>query len=177
MNEATATWSARGARGEHPPRGFASVAEDHLGDVYAYLLYMTANSATAEDLTGETFERALRTWRRFDPARGSARTWLCQIARSVALDHLRSEARRRRREERYEADRSDVEPAAFGEELSPELEQGLAALSAGEREVIVLRVVLELDGRSAARLLGISPTACSTRLSRALQKLEEEMTR
>jgi DNA-directed RNA polymerase specialized sigma24 family protein len=42
--------------------------------------------------------------------------------------------------------------------------------------VIALRVLLELDGPAAARVLGISPTACSTRLSRALQRLEEKMT-
>ena len=44
-----------------------------------------------------------------------------------------------------------------------------------EREVVALRVLLELDGPSAARVLGISQTACSTRLSRALQKLEEKV--
>jgi len=48
-------------------------------------------------------------------------------------------------------------------------------LSAGEREVVVLRVVLELDALAAARVLGISRTACSMRLARALQKLEERM--
>ena len=42
--------------------------------------------------------------------------------------------------------------------------------------MIALRVVLELDGEAAARVLGISQTACSTRLSRALKRLEERMT-
>ena len=41
--------------------------------------------------------------------------------------------------------------------------------------MVALRVVLELEGEVAARVLGISATACSTRLSRALQKLEEEV--
>ena len=41
--------------------------------------------------------------------------------------------------------------------------------------MVVLRVVLELEGGAAARVLGISTTACSTRLSRALQKLEKEV--
>ncbi len=63
----------------------------------------------------------------------------------------------------------------FGEGLSPELEEGLRALAAGEREVVALRVVLELDGEETARLLGITPTAVSTRLHRALGKLEERM--
>ena len=65
--------------------------------------------------------------------------------------------------------------SSFAEGLSPDLEGDLAALSAGEREVIALRILLELDGDEAARVLGISPTAVSTRLSRALKKLEEKV--
>ena len=104
------------------------------------------------------------------------RTWLCQLARTAALDHFRAERRRRGREERYASEREPdaAEPGAGA--LSPELERGLAALSAAEREVIALRVVLELDGPAAARVLGISQSACSTRLSRALDHLRGEMT-
>ncbi len=72
---------------------FTQAAETHLDDVYGYLTWFTGDRAAADDLTGETFERALRLWHRFDPARGSARTWLCQVARTVALDHFRSERR------------------------------------------------------------------------------------
>jgi DNA-directed RNA polymerase specialized sigma24 family protein len=63
----------------------------------------------------------------------------------------------------------------FGEGLSPALEAAVRSLSAAEREVVVLRVVLELDGETTASVLGIRPTAVSTRLNRALQKLEERM--
>ncbi len=155
---------------------FAAAAEAHLDDVYGYLVYLTGDRGLAEDLSASTFERALRMWRRFDPRRASARTWLCQIARSVALDHFRSEQRRRRREEQYAADipvAADDERLVDG--LSPELESALRALSASDREVIALRILLELDSPTTARLLGISPTACTTRLNRALQRLEERM--
>lgn len=154
---------------------FAQVAEEHLDAVYAFLLYLTGDRAVADDLTGATFERAFSRWRRFDPARGTARTWLCQIARSTALDHFRSESRRRRREEAYAVGDVPVAESAFGEGLSPELEAALQSLSPGEREVIALRVVCDLDGDTAARVLGISRTACSTRLNRALQKLEQNV--
>jgi RNA polymerase sigma-70 factor, ECF subfamily len=153
---------------------FATTAEEHLDDVYGYLVYLTRDRSLAEDLTADTFEKALKLWKRFDPARASARTWLCQIARTTALDWFRSEERRQRREERVAApDRFDE---AMAEGLSPELESALRELSAGEREVIALRVLLELDGEEAARVLGVSPTAVSTRLSRALKKLEEKVT-
>ena len=155
---------------------FAEAAKRHLDDVHAFLVYLTGDRAVAEDLTAETFARALERWHRYDPRRGGARSWLCQVARSTALDHFRAEDRRRRREGRYVVAelRESTEPV-FGEGLSPALERALAQLSAAEREVVALRVVLELDGEGAARVLGISTTACSTRLSRALAKLEKEV--
>ncbi|HUP31683.1 MAG TPA: RNA polymerase sigma factor [Gaiellaceae bacterium] len=153
---------------------FAATAEEHLDDVYAYLVYLTRDPSLAEDLAADTFEKALRAWRRFDPSRGSARTWLCQIARTTALDWFRAEERRKRREER--AAEPEAADGGLSPGLSPELEAALRELSAGEREVIALRVLLDLDGDEAARVLGLSPTAVSTRLSRALKKLEEKVT-
>jgi len=155
-------------------RSFASAAEAHLDDVYRYLLYVTANPATAEDLTSETFERALRRWSRFDPKRGSAQTWLCQLARSTALDHFRAEERRRRREQRVAEPERSTEIELPGE-YGPILRQALRTLTAAEREVIALRIVLELDAQTAARVLSISPSACTTRLNRALEKLEKKV--
>jgi RNA polymerase sigma-70 factor (ECF subfamily) len=154
---------------------FARAAEDHLEDVLAYLVYLTRDRNVAEELAGDAFERALRLWSRYDPRKGSVKTWLCQVARTTALDHFRAEKRRLRRETAYALTepRAASEPLAEG--LSSELERALAKLTAAEREVIALRVLLELDGPAAARVLGISPTACSTRLSRALHRLEEEM--
>jgi RNA polymerase sigma-70 factor (ECF subfamily) len=156
-------------------RSFAEIADQHLDAVYRYLVFLTGDRSAAEDLTGETFERALRWWRRYDPRRSSPRTWLCRIARSAALDHFRAEERRRRREHVYARDLASEEELRFGTGFSAELERALARLSAAEREVVALRVVLDLDGPAAARVLGISETACSTRLSRSLKKLEEAM--
>ena len=151
----------------------AAAAERHLDDVYRYVLYLTRDAQAAEDLTAETFERAVRLWHRFDPTRGSELTWLCQVARTAALDHLRAEERRRRREARYA---SLGDSAAHDEEqtVSPWLRDALQSLSAADREIVALRVILELDAAAAARVLGITPTACTTRLSRALERLERK---
>jgi RNA polymerase sigma-70 factor (ECF subfamily) len=168
VSAATSTWP--GLRVDRP--SFSAVAESELDSIHRYLLFLTGDRAVAEDLTGETFEKAFRTWRRFDPQRGTPRAWLCQIARSAALDHFRAEERRRRREDRYARD----QPASEELTLGPgPLEAAVGRLSPAKREVVALRVLLELDGPTTARLLGISATACSTRLSRALKRLEEMM--
>jgi RNA polymerase sigma-70 factor (ECF subfamily) len=168
VNAVTTSWP-----GLHVDRpSFSAVAESELDAVHRYLLFLTGNRTVAEDLTGETFEKAFRSWRRFDPRRGTPRAWLCRIARSAALDHFRSEERRRRREERYAREQPDSEEPWLGPGA---LEVALSQLSPADREVVALRVLLELDGPMAARVLGISATACSTRLSRALKRLEELM--
>jgi len=168
VSAVTTSWA--GLRVDRP--SFASIAEAELDAVHRYLLFLTGNRSVAEDLTGETFEKAFKSWRRFDPRRGTARAWLCRIARSAALDHFRAEERRRRREERYASEQPSSGETDLG---GGALEQAVARLQPAEREVVALRVLLELDGPTTARLLGISTTACSTRLSRALKRLEEMM--
>ena len=152
------------------------MARSHLDDVYRFLLYATGDAAVAEDLAAETMERALRDFAKYDPSRSKPRAWLLVIARSAMLDHFRREQRRRR----YElaaldvADRSDG--PGISNDLSAAIEAGLHRLSAGDREVIALRVILDLDARAAAHLLGVSESACTTRLSRALARLQQEVT-
>src|SRR5438128_4596867 len=116
---------------------FAQIAEQHLREVYGYLAYLTGDRQLAEELTSAAFEKALRSWSRYDPRRASANTWLCTIARSVALDHFRSEDRRRRREDAYAVRQAfDVREPSFADGLSPELERALGELSPADREVI-----------------------------------------
>src|SRR3954463_14595328 len=97
----------------------AGLACQHLDDVYRYVLYLTGDPSAAEDLTAQTFEAALRSYARFDPRRGTARAWLCQLARPAALDHRRGERRRRRREDAYAEARPDRVEQRFGEGFSP----------------------------------------------------------
>jgi RNA polymerase sigma factor (sigma-70 family) len=155
---------------------FTNVCDAQLDGVYRYLLHVVRNREVAEDLTSETFERALRVWSTYDPERGPAGPWLIRIARNAALDHFRSESRRRRREERAAVPDRVEGPDAAGA-LAPNLQAALGRLSPAEREVIALRVVLDYDTREAAGVLGISPTSCTTQLHRAMTRLRQEVER
>lgn len=154
---------------ERPP--FADVAAAELDGVYRYLLHLTRDPALADDLTSATFERALRDWHRFDPRRGRPRPWLVEIARRQALDHFRSEKRRRAREERSAV--PDAHDGGIGHiaGLPPELRVAMEHLSDTERELIALRVLLDIDTAETARIMGMTPSAVSTALHRALGRL------
>lgn len=154
---------------------FAAVAQEHLDGIVRYLAHLVGDRHLADDLASATFERALRDWHRYDPARARVAVWLVEIARRVALDHFRSEGRRRAREERYAAGHpegvSDPDPGG----LSQPLRAALAGLTPAERELLALRVVLDLDAGEAARVMGSTRAAVGAGLHRALTKLRREV--
>ena len=55
---------------------FGDVYDENVWRVYGFFGYRLGSRLHAEDLTQQTFERALRAWDRFDPDRGSRQTWL-----------------------------------------------------------------------------------------------------
>src|SRR4051812_23556082 len=75
---------------------FERLYEEHAQPLLAFLVYRTGNRGLAEDVMADTFERALKARRRFDPRKGSEKTWLY----SIALNLLRDNARRQLVEQR-----------------------------------------------------------------------------
>jgi RNA polymerase sigma-70 factor (ECF subfamily) len=151
----------------------------HGGAIYNYFRLQLATPDEAEDLTAETFLRAVRHAERFDPAKASAGTWLLTIARNVLIDHIRS-ARVRRFVELDELrdlaadDPSPEERMLRREEVASVLD-AMARLSAEDRELLGLRFGGELEIPEIAEALGVRPGTVRTRLWRALERLRERL--
>jgi RNA polymerase sigma factor (sigma-70 family) len=141
--------------------------------LFAFLAYRTGDRALAEDLLADTFERALRSRRRFDPRRGSEKTWLYAIALNLLRDHARRAAAEGRALGRVD------EPAAADElegvERREALDRALAGLSPEEREAIALRFGADLSVPEMARVLDEPLTTVEGRVYRALRKLRERL--
>jgi RNA polymerase sigma factor (sigma-70 family) len=157
---------------------FAAAYDENVWHVYGFLAYRLRNRADAEDLTQRTFERALRSWSRYDAARGSLTTWLLAIARNLLIDHLRAD--RTPRQHSLDADDTmqDAVPAApdrvdIG--LEPDLERALTGLTAREREIIALRFGGDLNGREIAELTGLTLANVQQILSRSLRRMRAEL--
>jgi RNA polymerase sigma-70 factor (ECF subfamily) len=149
--------------------------------IYRYLRYHVASADEADELTAETFLRAIRAAASFDPARGNAKAWLFRIAQNVLRDARRRE--RRRGSVSIEAFRDLVSDAPSPEERllhEEEVRRLLAAmdeLSERDREVVSLRYASELEYSEIASILGIREAAVRTRLWRALGRLREALVR
>jgi RNA polymerase sigma-70 factor (ECF subfamily) len=167
--------------------GFERLYADHAQDLFAFLRYRTGSTVLTEELLADTFERALRARRRFDPRKGSTKTWLYAIALNCLSDHARRRAGESRAMERVAAgpDFGAATPPEEIDELVDHafedhreydlLNQSLAALSGEEREAISLRYGAELTVAEIAKLTGQPAGTIESRVYRALDKLREAM--
>ena len=160
---------------------FERLYGEHAAPLFGFLAYRTGDRVQAEDLLADTFERVLRARRRFDPRRGSEKTWLY----SIALNLLRDDARRRGTEGRALERARPVavpgeaeglpDPALAGVEHRDELARALATLNDEERDAIALRFGGDLTVPEIARLTGEPLTTVEGRVYRALRRLRDEL--
>jgi RNA polymerase sigma factor (sigma-70 family) len=126
----------------------------------------------AEDLLAEAFARAWASWPRLrtDPA---PQAWIVR----TALNLNKSAWRRRRLETRHHRRAADEATAEqpLSDAISQELLVVLRELPARQREVVALRIFLDLDTAQTAALLDIAPGTASAHLARAMKHLRRRL--
>jgi RNA polymerase sigma-70 factor, ECF subfamily len=135
--------------------------------VYAYAAYLVGDGPDAEDVTSETFERALRYRASFDADRGEPVAWLLGIARRCA-DGVLSARQGTPLEVPDQASPQDLETDVL---RHLELATALSRLDRRDRELIALRYGADLKARTIADLLGVKSNTVEVALHRALGRL------
>jgi RNA polymerase sigma-70 factor (ECF subfamily) len=134
--------------------------------VYAYAAYRLGDGPDAEDVTSETFERALRYRKSYDPRKGEPVAWLLGIAKRC-IDGGWSTV------EYATEDLDATDPSDLEEETIRRLtvSRAVAGLDERDRELIALRYGADLTARQIAELLGARTNAIEVALHRALGRL------
>jgi RNA polymerase sigma-70 factor, ECF subfamily len=156
-------------------RDFERLYDEHAQPLLGFLVYRTGDRALAEDIIADTFERVLRKSLRFDPRRGSEKTWIYTIALTCLRDHSRRQAAESRA-----LDRVSVPTSSAGEDYDAvderdRLKRGLAKLSEEEREAVSLRYGADLTLPEMVKILREPHTTVHGRVHRALRKLRAEI--
>ncbi|MFI1471069.1 sigma-70 family RNA polymerase sigma factor [Streptomyces wuyuanensis] len=168
----TVTRLALTARGGDPDAVEEFVRVLHR-DIWRYVAYLSADRQAADDLTQETFVRALGSLHRFE-GRSSARTWLLSIARRTVVDSLRHAAARPRLSDRddWQAVAEQTQPRGMpGFEDGIALAELLAQIPAERREAFVVTQLLGLPYAEAAEAMGCPIGTVRSRVARARTSL------
>jgi RNA polymerase sigma-70 factor (ECF subfamily) len=146
-------------------------------DVRRYVTHLSADPHATDDLTQETFLRALRSLHRFE-GRSSARTWLLAIARRTVADDLRRKAARPRiSEQDWQRAAEHSQPRNIpGFEDRIALDELVGQLPRDRREVFVLTQLAGLPYAQTAAHLGRPVGTVRSQLSRARTTLTTLLT-
>ncbi|MFI7640671.1 RNA polymerase sigma factor [Nonomuraea sp. NPDC049400] len=161
---------------QRDPELFTAVHDRYFRDIYLYVAGRLDTQA-AEDITAETFLLAFDRRDRFDPERGGLRPWLFGFATNLVARHRRKEARHYRALARLapepvvEGPENRVITSVAAQRMQPHLAKALAALTSGERDVLLLVALAQLSYDEVAQALGISTGTVGSRLSRARAKI------
>ncbi|HEY1366693.1 MAG TPA: sigma-70 family RNA polymerase sigma factor [Gaiellaceae bacterium] len=139
--------------------------------VYAYVAYRIGDGPDAEDVTSETFERALRYRDSFDARRGTPAAWLIGIARRCLADRA-GRSHELVSEPPEEASNEELEVAAV---RRLEVQRAVGSLDERSRELIALRYGADLTTAQIGELLELKTNAVEVALHRALHRLESAL--
>ena len=146
----------------------------YFSDVYLYLKRLTGDEHLAEDLTGDTFLRAMQALPSYRE-QGSPRAWLCRIAKNLYFDHCRRRHERVPLDALADAALADPTPgpqaAAEHRDGALRLHRLVHALPEPYKEVFLLRAFGELDFQQIGAVFGKTANWACVTFHRARQKL------
>ncbi|MGW0659085.1 ECF subfamily RNA polymerase sigma factor, BldN family [Streptodolium elevatio] len=154
---------------------FAQLYDNYLDTVYRYIYYRVGGRAIAEDLTSETFLRALRRIGTFTWQGRDFGAWLVTIARNLVADHFKSSRFRLEVTTGEMLDANEVEPSPEDcvlESLSnAALLDAVRRLNPQQQECVTLRFLQGLSVAETARIMGKNEGAIKTLQYRAVRTL------
>jgi RNA polymerase sigma-70 factor (ECF subfamily) len=157
----------------------AEVYRRHAGAAYALARRLLNDNQLAEEVLQEVFLRLWNTPERFDPERGSLRAYLLAQTHGRAVDLLRSETARRRREEREAREApafgDDIERQVVDLTVSEKVKEVVAALPTDERQAIELAYFGGHTYRQVAVMLEAPEGTVKSRIRSGLRRLRTDL--
>jgi RNA polymerase sigma factor (sigma-70 family) len=152
--------------------------ERHHGPLFGYLLRLTGNRASAEDISQTVFQRMLK-YRHTYRDHGSFTAWMYQLARHCANDYFRKSSSSPVPTDPSDlADHPDESHSAADSATAKDdhalLHRALGRLDQGDREVLLLSRLQELSFAEIAGILECSVGAARVRSHRALKTLRDQ---
>jgi RNA polymerase sigma-70 factor (ECF subfamily) len=157
----------------------AEIYRRYAGAVWAVARRVCNDRVLAEDVSQTVFVDLWQRPGRFDPTRGRLRPWLAAQAHARAVDSVRSETARARRQEREgllaPPAPPDVEAEVHVAALSDDVRKAVDSLEPSEREAIMLSYFGGHSYRETAELLGAPEGTVKTRIRRGLMGLRRAL--
>jgi RNA polymerase sigma-70 factor (ECF subfamily) len=155
---------------------FSKLYDFYLDKIYRFVYYRVSHKETAEDLSSQTFLKALKAIGSADFSEKNFSAWIYKIAYNLIIDHYRSDKK--------EMELDKVLDLSAKENLLEEVDKNkkielikkaMTCLSPKQRDVVIMRVWDELSYKEISGISGDSEENCKVIFSRAVSKLKENL--
>lgn len=154
---------------------FATLYNDNIKKIYNFIYYKTLNKELAEDLTSQVFLKVLKNINNFKSNNFAA--WLYTIARHTVIDCYRSSHDVRNIEDCWDLTSDTNLTDDVHDILSLEkIKEAMKFLSASDRELLIMRLWLDLPFKEIAASLDKKEAAVKVSFGRALDRLRQKVT-
>ncbi|MDB6130455.1 MAG: hypothetical protein JWM04_1562 [Verrucomicrobiales bacterium] len=162
----------------HSDAAFSELARRHVDLVYSAALRMVRDTHLAEDVTQGTFVALAKNAAQLR-SEVVLSAWLHRTAQNIAAQTVRTEVRRRVREQEAVAMTDKFAGDGVGDaqwqDVELHLDAALGELSEGDRGAVMLRYFEKKTAREMSAILGVSDEASQKRVARAVERLRESM--
>lgn len=152
---------------------------DYHIDIYQFSLYFSSNKQDAEDITQDTFVKAIKNIHLLrDYTR--AKYWLLSIARNTAIDHMRRKSLKSMIPDLMEkfgnhGDKDSLDDHLLLKEQWQEIQQALLKIRPHYRSLLILRGIQELTIKETAEILGCTELKVRVDFHRAVKILKKDL--
>ena len=154
---------------------FGMLYDKYIRTIYDFIYYKTRHKETAEDITSQTFFKALKNIASVDSSKPFS-SWLYKIAQNTVLDHYRTRHIAQDIDDIYDiSDDTDIVTEIDMIEHSKVVKTYLQKLAPQERDLIIMRVWQELSYKEIGDMLGKSEASLKMMYSRSIKKLRDLM--
>lgn len=153
---------------------FEQIYSEYFDDVYKYVYSLCRNSSIAEEVTQDTFFKALKS---IDSYKGECKlgVWLCQIAKNTYFTYCSKQKRLMTCDSVEPEQACDFESSFINQEDSFEIHKALHNLEEPYKEVFSLRIFGELSFQKIGELFGKTEGWARVTYHRAKIKLKESL--
>ncbi|MBF7149255.1 RNA polymerase sigma factor [Bacillus toyonensis] len=150
---------------------FESIYRQHFRDVYSFVLSLSLNEKIAEEITQETFFKALNN---IDTFNGTCKinVWLCQIAKNTYFTYLDKQKRYNNNYMTEKTSELNIEALLLDKEETFRIHKALHRLEEPYKEVFTLRVFGELSFKQISQLFKKTESWARVTFHRAKQKIQ-----
>lgn len=152
---------------------FTQVYEHFAQKIYSFLYHKTFDQSLTEDLTSDTFMKALDKIHHFKPQKGPFQAWLFTIARNTLIDHYRSHRETQSIEDVWDLPVAETSTHAAEIRLLKEsLQEKMSHLTPEQREILTLRFWEDLSFKEIAQILEKTEGSVKVAANRAVKSLK-----